>query len=97
QFTLESKPEVRASPGLAYDSTNHLVVLFGGQGGGFGGDYYSFDDTWVFLNNEWVDMSTMPSSSVTTSNGVIPIEWIIVGISIPAIIGAVILVKMKRS
>jgi hypothetical protein len=97
QFVLESKPEVRASPGLAYDSINELVVLFGGQGGGFGGDYYSFDDTWVFENNEWVDMSTMPSSSDTTSNGATPIEWIVLGISIPVIIGAVILVKMKRS
>ena len=55
------------------------------------------DDTWVYADDEWIDMSTMPSSPATTSNGVIPIEWIIVGISVPVIIGVVILVKMKRS
>ena len=97
QFTLESKPEVRASPGLAYDSANHVIVLFGGQGGGFGGDYFTFDDTWVFTNNEWVDMSTIPSGSGTTTNGILPIEWIIVGVSVPIAIGVVIFVKIKKS
>ena len=93
----EQSPCVRANAGLAYDSTNDLIVLFGGQSGGFGGNYYSMDDTWVYVDDEWIDMSTMPSSSDTTSNGAIPIEWIVLGISIPVIIGAVILVKMKRS
>ena len=91
-----SHPERRASPGLAYDSTNHLVVLFGGQGGGFGGDYYPFDDTWVFTDGEWIDMSTIPSGSATTTGGALSIEWIITGVSIPLLIGAFLFMKLKR-
>ena len=86
-------PCVRANAGLAYDTTNDLVVLFGGQSGGFGGDYYSMSDTWVYVDNDWIDMST----STITSDRTIPIEWIVLGIAVPVVIGMILFVKMKKS
>jgi len=90
-------PAVRANAGLAYDTTNDIIILFGGQGGGFGGNYYSFDDTWVYSENDWIDMSTMPSSTGTETDGSVHIEWLIVGITIPLVIIIAIIVLKKRT
>ena len=97
ELEIDPSPEVRANPGLAYDSINNLIVLFGGQGGGFGGDYYTFDDTWVYADNEWTDMSTMSSSTGTESTGAVSIEWLMVGITVPLIAIAIIVVWKKKA
>jgi hypothetical protein len=90
---IEQSPDVRASPGLAYDSVNHLVVLFGGQGGGFGGDYFTFSDTWIYLDDNWIDMST---SSGTTTEGTIPLEWLLISIVVPVSIITGVMVWRRR-
>lgn len=95
ELEIDPSPEVRANPGLAYDSTNNLIVLFGGQGGGFGGNYYTFNDTWVLLNNTWIDMSAVSGGTGTTAS--MPVDLLIIGITVPLIAIAIIVVWKKKS
>ena len=42
-----SSPTARYGPGMTYDSTRRLVVLFGGYGGG------ELSDTWTWDGSTW--------------------------------------------
>ena len=90
----DTSPCVRASPGLAYDSTNQKVILFGGQSKHSDDDYYSLGDTWVYdpVANTWTE-----TISDTSQGLVVPIEWIVVGLTIPVGVAALILAWRRKS
>ena len=86
-------PSIRASPGLAYDSTNQKVILFGGQSKE-SDVYISLGDTWIYnpATNEWTE--TIPDTSQGRG---LPIEWIAAGIGIPLIIVVALLAWRRRT
>ncbi|MDF1538369.1 MAG: hypothetical protein P1Q69_05660, partial [Candidatus Thorarchaeota archaeon] len=86
-----SAPESRINPGMAFDVSGQVVVLFGGMNH----DYDQLGDTWCYsyVDNVWTDMSTEPTSTGTSTNtspadSELPLTWIV----IPAVIVVVVLI-----
>lgn len=100
-------PTGRSGSGLAYDSINQKVILFGGMGS----DNTPLGDTWSYdyITNNWTDMSTMPTNPITTSTTHsmtssttlsnseidVPVGWILVGIGVPVILLMFILIRKR--
>lgn len=93
-------PSGRSGTGLAYDSVNQKVILFGGMSA----DNFPLSDTWSYdyISNNWTDMSTMPTHSITTSTTtsnsetLVPVEWILIGLGLPGILLIFILIRKTR-
>jgi hypothetical protein len=90
----DDPPSPRINTGLAFDSSNNITVLFGGADV----EFNTYSDTWTysFENNNWTDMSEVPSSPLPTPTG-LPLEWLALGIAAPAAAVVILLVWRRRA
>jgi PKD domain/Galactose oxidase, central domain len=63
QLSPSQSPSARGGQGLAYDATDHYVIMFGGSV-----NFYSsgagLDDTWEFQGGSWTQLTPVSSPSV---------------------------------
>ena len=98
----DEAPPGRITGAFAFDSTNNVSIIFGGGGA----DYSSLGDTWSYSydDNTWTDMSTVSGSTSITTDGSttpppdsIPLEIIAIGITIPLVAVAIVVLLKKRA
>ena len=90
----DEAPPGRITGAFAFDSINNVSILYGGGGA----DYGPLGDTWSYSSetNTWTDMSSVSNSTTTTTTaGTIPLEIIVVGVTIP-LVAILVVVVMKR-
>lgn len=89
----DSSPSRRITPGMAFDSANEVVILFGGAAP----DYSPLGDTWAFSfdENTWTDMSTEPTGTSTTgTTGTDPANPTPLGIEVMLLFASPIIVAV---
>jgi N-acetylneuraminic acid mutarotase len=89
----DSPPGPRINTGLAFDSSNNIIILFGGADP----EFNTYTDTWTysFENDSWTVMSDGPTTPLSTIPG-LPLEWIAIGIAAPAVVIVILLVWRRR-
>jgi N-acetylneuraminic acid mutarotase len=89
----DNPPGPRINTGLAFDSSNNVIVLYGGADF----EFNTYTDMWVysFEDNTWAVMSDSPTTPLTTTPGP-PLEWVTIGIAAPAVVVIVLLVWRRR-
>jgi N-acetylneuraminic acid mutarotase len=87
-------PSGRMCPGLVFDSSNNVVILFGGIA-----DYENpYDDTWTYSyeSNDWTDMEESSESTTPTTPTGYVFDPMLLALAVPIGIGVIVVVLVLR-